>query len=215
MNQIWIDNLSKNLAKAKTFFGSKNWSSEHNQIWQDALCYYKPDQITRAFEEHYQSGKYMPKPAEIIDTLKRFYPKKSASERDEEARQAQEKQAYKKPDPRIVLATMIYQRYYLELTGWSVDEHAMSQNDVLNIVNAQAAKYNVFGGVRPDHRLDQFWGDQIQQHDEWWRTNTTYFKNLGQPSTGLFRSVSDLMETPKSQNEQMRELAQKQREQAA
>lgn len=213
MNQIWIDSLLNNLSIAKGFFGAKNWTSEHNKIWQTTLCYHTAEQITAAFTEYYSTGKYMPKPADIMSILKYRYPKKTAADREMEAREAQEKQPWTPPDPKISLAFMIYQRYFLEANGWNVELDAMSQDEVLHIVNRQSAKIKCFGGVRPDHRLDQYWEDQVEEHETWWRENTSFYKNLVQSSPNLYQSVSELMKT-KTQNEQIREIAGKQDEAA-
>ena len=83
-SQAWENQLTECLQKAANFYSPRAWSEDHNRIWIKTLGRFPANHIHEAFEFFYETGKHMPKPAEIIEIIKRFHPPKTDREKNDE-----------------------------------------------------------------------------------------------------------------------------------
>ena len=65
----WRQTVLHKLDEVAEFFG-KTLSSRQISVWLSALAHHSAESITKGFDLHFQTGKYMPKPAEIIDLMR-------------------------------------------------------------------------------------------------------------------------------------------------
>jgi len=140
------------IGKAYEFYDKKP-SQTHVQIWLDALGGYPTDLIAQAFQRYYATGQYMPRPAQILQLLDDLKARKRASDpiRAEEGKRT----------PEIAQAWITYIRFAhgFELPmNRSVPDMPISQ--ALEIVNREAARQGSPDAIKPEHRIDSYWGSE-------------------------------------------------------
>ena len=163
MDYAWKENVIYQVKRACKFYNPANWDDNDIGIWLDALQGLSSEKILAAFQTYYKTGKYMPKPAEIIAIVQEVITP---------SHKKFEKQDDRKCDPVIASAWRIYLSKFL---GWDfgAPKIELSDADVIEIVNREAAKYDQPGAVRPIHRIQSFWSGKNYDPDDWWSKFST------------------------------------------
>lgn len=140
--------ITYKLNQTAEFFG-KTLSASQINVWMHSLRGYTPEAICEAFDQHFQVGKYMPRPAEIIDLMRQ-------ETHTRHARYQEHKSDLGHSDPRIATAWRIYLKHALsfEMPG---DNEAMTLDEAIEIVNQQAVKYDMPDAIEPAYRLSEYW----------------------------------------------------------
>lgn len=138
------------IGKAYEFYG-KTPSQTHIQIWLDALGGYPADLIAQAFQRYYATGQYMPRPVQILSLLDDLKARKKSTEplKADEGKRT----------PEIAQAWITYLRWAHDFElphNRNVPDMPIEQ--ALEIVNREAARQNMPDAIKPEHRIDSYWG---------------------------------------------------------
>lgn len=145
----------------------KNLPPAAIKIWMEQLANYSTQEILKAFDDHVagksvtESGnhsRYAPKPIHILEHIR------SARDRKKSFQKKQDEQNEKPCDPKIAKA---WHLFITQIQGVGMlsdytdpkNNIRLTRDEVIEIVNREAAKYDMPDAIPPAYRLREFWPD--------------------------------------------------------
>jgi hypothetical protein len=147
MDRKEIDDLKYSLGELLKLYG-KVLETTAEKFWIAALSDKPLPLILKAFREYSKTGKYAPKPVDILELIALL---KVTHRRDEAP-------PVRKPcNPEIVEAWITYMRFAYDF-NFRDSVKGMSLDRALEIVNREAVKHNQPDAILLEHRIPEFWG---------------------------------------------------------
>lgn len=149
------DELNARLQEASEIY-TKKITPGYVRVWVNTLSGQSNTDVMAAFDEHFRSGKYMPKPSDILAIIG------TKKELRSDKYQKPENFATTDCDPLIAKAWSIYMKLAFDwnVPGHKAKEDEMDMDTVLDIVNREASKHGRPDALLPEHRMQEYFGNQ-------------------------------------------------------
>lgn len=129
----------------------QKFDANQSKTWINALAEKPVALILRACDDHIKIGHYAPKPFEILSLIDGYRSRAAGFEKPQEAGQR---------TPEIAQAWITYLRFAHDFElPQNREVPDMPIQDALEIVNREAAKQNRPDAIKPEHRIDSYWGN--------------------------------------------------------
>lgn len=144
-----IGDVSFKLQEIMAVFGKKLDPSA-SKLWINSLADKPPNLILWALDEYVKTGKYAPKPVDILGLIaNRGASSNAKTERPE---------VHRRGDPIIAQAWITYMRFAHDFelpAARTVPDMPLEQ--CLEIVNREASKHDTPDAIKPEHRIESYW----------------------------------------------------------
>jgi len=145
-----IGDVAHKLGEVFPVYGKK-FDASQSKLWINALAEKPVNLILRACDEYVKIGKYAPKPVDILGLIDQL--KAGSAARESKPEQ------HRRGDPLIAQAWITYMRFAhdFELPA-AASTPSMPIEQALEIVNREAAKHDRPDSIKPEHRIESYWG---------------------------------------------------------
>ena len=143
------DDILHKLGEVAEFYG-RQLEPVHHRIWLESLSDQPVDRILIAFDLHIRTGKYMPKPADILEQA-------TVLREQTSSRHKSPPPVYGHSTPRIANAWCSFMKHCLDFEYGSANQRTMPFDEALLIANQEAYKYGCSAAIPAEYKLDDIW----------------------------------------------------------